>query len=87
MIKEKWLPTLLALVLLTLLAGALPALAEATDDMDEWTVMFYMCGSDLESKYGYGSQNLQDIAAVGYPSSLSPFRCWTANDWAVGSAI
>ena len=60
--RGRWLPWLLAL------ACALPALAEATDDEDEWTVLFYMCGSDLESRYGFATQNLEGIASVGYHS-------------------
>ena len=32
--------------------------------MAEWTIMFYMCGSDLESKYGYATGNLQEIAEM-----------------------
>ncbi len=27
----------------------------------EWTVMFYFCGSDLESKYGFATENLKGI--------------------------
>ncbi|MBR2529380.1 MAG: hypothetical protein IKE58_13045 [Blautia sp.] len=30
--------------------------------LPKWTVMFYMCGSDLESRYGYASTNLMEIA-------------------------
>ena len=37
------------------------ALAEESS-LPEWTVMFYMCGSDLESRYGYASSNLVEIA-------------------------
>ena len=67
--KGKWLPTLLALVLLTLLVGVLPALAEAADDAAEWTVLFYMCGSDLESRYSYATDNLEEIMGCVYPHS------------------
>jgi len=56
----------LALFLLAL-AGA-TAVAEGADDgLDEWTVMFYFCGSDLESRYGYASGNLEEITHVSYP--------------------
>ena len=30
----------------------------------EWTVMFYLCGSDLESIHGYATGNLEEIAGV-----------------------
>ena len=63
---RKWLiplalPLLAALLLAALLLAA-PALAEAAEeDAAEWTVMFYMCGSDLESRHGYATGNLRDI--------------------------
>ena len=63
----------LAVVLMLLLLAAVPTLAEdAEGDLDEWTVMFYFCGSDLESKYGYASENLADIQNVVYPDSWMP---------------
>ena len=42
----------LILILLAALTWTAPALAE---ELDEWTVMFYLCGSDLESKNGYAT--------------------------------
>ena len=48
----------LILILLAALAWTAPALAE---ELDEWTVMFYLCGSDLESKNGYATGNLEEI--------------------------
>ena len=49
------------LLLLTALAGW-TALAEQAEEAEpaEWTVMFYFCGADLESKYSYATGNLQD---------------------------
>ena len=67
--KGKWLPTLLALVCAMLLVGTSTALAEPTEDMDEWTVLFYMCGSDLESRNSYATGNLEEIASCVYPHS------------------
>ena len=46
--------SLLCIVLLQ----AVPALAEETA---EWTVMFYLCGSDLESRHGLATGNLEEI--------------------------
>lgn len=40
-------------------------------DLPEWTVLFYFCGSDLESKYGYATENLQEILTVCYPYDYS----------------
>lgn len=67
--KGKWLLVLLALICGALLLCAVPALAEASEGEAEWTVMFYMCGSDLESKYSYATQNLEEIAECEYPRS------------------
>ena len=39
--------------------------APAADEPAEWTVLFYFCGSDLESKYSYASENLDEIFQVG----------------------
>ena len=36
----------------------------------EWTVLFYLCGADLESKYGYASEDIRDISACEYPQDL-----------------
>ena len=38
--------------------------APASDEPVEWTVMFYFCGSDLESKYSYATGNLEEIYQV-----------------------
>ena len=55
---KKWF--LLALTVLCL--SIAPGFAEAGEgNRAEWTVMFYMCGSDLESKYEFASQNLMEI--------------------------
>ena len=60
---KKGLGWMMAALLLAALLFAAPAGAEETEgnDLPEWTVMFYLCGSDLESKYGYASGNLAEI--------------------------
>ena len=54
------------LLILFLFSGCIAMPAEAAEekeaDLPEWTVMFYMCGSDLESRYKYASSNLMEIA-------------------------
>ena len=62
------------LLLLTALAGW-TALAEQAEEAEpaEWTVMFYFCGADLESKYSYATGNLQEISETYYSSILLPF--------------
>ena len=36
----------------------------------EWTVLFYICGSNLESQYGFATENLTDIASCFSPDVL-----------------
>lgn len=38
------------------------AMAEPEEEADEWTVMFYFCGSDLELKYIYATENLREVS-------------------------
>ncbi len=47
-------------------AGSVPTAGE-TGEEAEWTVMFYMCGSDLESKYSYATGNLEEISKCVRP--------------------
>ena len=56
-------------MLLLLLCGAVATAEEAEAATDEWTVMFYFCGSDLESRYGYATGNLEEIYGVHYPDN------------------
>ena len=52
----------LLLLLAVLCLATFAANAEAEDtDLPEWTVMFYMCGTDLESRYGYATENMIEI--------------------------
>ena len=60
---------LLPVLLLALLCGAFALAEDAPEEMDEWTVMFYFCGSDLESKYSYATGNLEEISSVQYPDN------------------
>ena len=51
--------SLFTLALLTILLLGFSALAEEpVEALDEWTILFYFCGSDLESKYSYATVNL-----------------------------
>ena len=67
--KGKWLLILPALICAVLLVCASAAFAEAAEPEDEWTVLFYMCGSDLESRNSYATGNLEQIASCVYPHS------------------
>ena len=60
------------LVVLAALLAMVCGLALAEDAemvQDEWTVMFYFCGSDLESSFSYATGNLEEITNIVYPDS------------------
>lgn len=64
-------PILRRLILLVLIVGVvvcnLPAALAAGDS---WVVYMYMCGSDLESKYGHASNNLDALKTVKLPENV-----------------
>ena len=62
------------LLAMGLFIAAVPSLAEEEvsapgDENAEWTVMIYLCGSDLESQNGFATGNLQEIAEVHEPEN------------------
>ena len=61
----------LAAVLLLLCVGGFALAEEAGTAPDEWTVLFYFCGSDLESRYGFASDDLKEISDVMFPYDYS----------------
>ncbi len=77
---KKWLVALLLLMLCVVPN----AIAEAGEEpLDEWTVMFYFCGSDLESRYSYATLNMEEITRCYLPRKFYPFEgseneenCW-----------
>ena len=60
--KRRWLCLLLALALC---AFALPARAEQA----AWTVLVYLCGSDLESQTGQASEDIREMLSSGAGAS------------------
>ena len=66
--KKNRVRILAALLLAALLLAVPPVRAEQQegDELPEWTVMFYLCGSDLESKHSYATGNLTEILSC-YP--------------------
>ena len=66
--KRKWILWTAVILLLSWAAFASgegtveSTAAEAADPEDEWTVLIYMCGSDLESTYSYATGNLEEIS-------------------------
>jgi len=67
---RKGLLSLFILTLLLLLYPALTVYAEAAEEPNEWTVLIYMCGSDLESRYSLGTENLKELATVNQPNKI-----------------
>ena len=59
------------LCLLTLLGLTALSAGAARAETAEWTVMLYMCGTDLESKYALGTYNLNDIASMWFPKAVT----------------
>lgn len=43
---------------------------EAVTVEDAWTVLIYMCGSDLESRFSYATGNLEEIAGIRRPRKI-----------------
>ena len=60
------------LTALMALGLAVGACAETGEEPAEWTVLFYFCGSDLESNYSYATGNLNEINSVTYPENYLP---------------
>lgn len=60
--------TALGLVLAAtwMLSGSAPA-ARAEETLSDWTVLFYICGSNLESTYSYATENLKEISECHNP--------------------
>lgn len=64
---------LLAGILLSVLVFlCLPSAAcgEESPEISEWTVLVYLCGSDLESRYGYATENLDEILRSELPFDM-----------------
>ena len=51
-------------------AEPLPPASETAEEA-EWTVMLYMCGSDLESRFSYATGNLEEISSCELPYANS----------------
>ena len=67
---RKGLLSIAILLIILLLCPVLSAQSEEAEEPGEWTVLIYMCGSDLESKYSYGTENLEEIAAITNPVTI-----------------
>ena len=72
-----------AAALIALLAlGFIPgAFAEADGAGDTWTVLIYMCGSDMETKAGMATYNLHEIMQAPHPSHTVRYDA-AAGGWA-----
>lgn len=67
--KNSWSIWLQRLFVLTAVALIL-CLPSQTSARDSWTVYLYMCGSDLESNYGYATKNLDALKSVKLPENV-----------------
>ena len=73
---KRWIAILLAAVLLTLSGCAASGTAKPAQQANEaekadWTVLFYLCGTDLESESSLASGNLEEIAATTPNASVN----------------
>ena len=67
---------------LFLAAGMLIGCAQPAAAQDSWAVYIYMCGSDLESKYGSATFNLNALKSVQLPENVKFFiQTGGANKW------
>ena len=66
--------TLVLALLLPTVQAESPSVASPEENPHEWTVLFYFCGSDLESKYGYASDNLEEffwtVSPINFASQI-----------------
>ena len=55
------------------------------NNQDTVTIMVYMCGTDLESKYGIASSDMQEMAAASYGNNVN-IICFTGGckQWKTG---
>lgn len=81
--RRLWIPLVLLCVIVSLCAGAQ---GEENGATAEWTVMFYMCGSDLESQYGFATDNLLEIAKCHPYYSFFPHTVMPGDEELVDAA-
>ena len=61
---------------------AIPAAPKAAKAGDSWTVLVYMCGSDLESKHGAATKNIEELLTVELPANAHVvMETGGAKDW------
>ena len=75
--KRKWILWVVVILLLPWAAfasGEGTVETDATGRKDEWTVLIYMCGSDLESRYSYATGNLEEISRCRKAGNISPLE-------------
>lgn len=78
-LSRKFMKILFAGLFLCLAAGRpIQASAQEQKEKAEWTVMVYICGSDLESRYGYASDILAEITDT-FSLNLTLTQILTAN--------
>lgn len=59
------------LAIVTCMHGICTPLQVEADDEAQWTIMLYLCGTDLESDGGYASINLEEICNAEIPDNVN----------------
>ena len=66
--------SLLFTAVICLLAAGSPMTVRASSvEKADWTVMIYLCGSDLESKYGLATYNLEEMDSIDPQFTVKDF--------------
>lgn len=56
-------------------SGKSESAAAEADVSDDWTIMLYLCGTDLESEDGSATDNILECAAVALPENVKLLLC------------
>lgn len=62
--KKRGIIILSILVSITIIGCAILKLVSNKYSKETWTIYMYLCGTDLESSYGYASDNIEEILGV-----------------------
>lgn len=70
--RTAWIAGLCAALLIAVSVLSRPGAAYAAGNgSDEWTIMLYLCGTDLESNHGFASINLNEICNADIPDDVN----------------
>ncbi len=64
------------------LAGNTPSESPLQESDTEWAMYWYLCGSDLESDYGFATSDLEELMAVPLPENITVvIQTGGADEW------